>query len=224
MPRFARVVIPDLPHHITHRGNRSDDVFFTPQDRDIYRELLREYSDRHALKIIAYCLMTNHIHLIAIPGLDVSLAKAVGLSHRRYSRFVNTKRNWTGHLWANRYYSTLLDEPHTLACIKYVEQNPMRAGLVSRAEDYPWSSARSHVYGIPDPLLSPDREIIEAYGIDDWSAWLSKGLEDDEILKIRRNTNTGWPTGSEEFVKRLEGMLGRRLTRLCAGRKRKKCK
>ena len=222
MPRLARVVVPECPHHITHRGNRQEDVFFTPQDRDIYCSLLREYSNRHSLEIIAYCLMTNHIHLVAIPMFDYSLAKAVGLGHRRYSRFINSQRGWTGHLWANRYFSTALDEPHTLACIKYVEVNPVRAGLVSRAEDYPWSSARSHVYGIPDPLISVDSGIIRANGIESWSVWLSEGLDEASIRTIRRNTNTGWPTGSKEFVKRLEGRLGRRLTRQIPGRKRKK--
>ena len=170
MPRFARVVIPDCPHHITHRGNRREDVFFTPQDRDIYRSLLGDYADRHALRIIAYCLMTNHIHLVAIPALENSLAKSVGLAHRRYSRFINKQREWTGHIWANRFFSTPLDEPHTLACIKYVELNPVRAGLVSRAEDYPWSSARSHAFGIADPLLSLDRAHLDHFGIDNWSA------------------------------------------------------
>jgi putative transposase len=95
--------------------------------------------------------MTNHIHLVAIPALDDSLAKAVGLAHRRYSRFINKERVWTGHIWANRYFSTPLDEPHALAAIKYIELNPVRAGLVSRAEDYSWSSARSHAFGIPGP-------------------------------------------------------------------------
>ncbi|MFH1675749.1 MAG: transposase [bacterium] len=223
MPRLPRVVIPGIPHHITHRGNRGEDIFFTPQDRDLYCSLLCEYSDRHALKIIAYCLMTNHIHLVAIPGLADSPAKAVGFAHRRYSQLINTRREWTGHLWANRYYSTPLDEGHTMACIKYVELNPVHAGLVSRAEDYPWSSARAHAYGIPDPLLSSEDEILKAYGIDDWSAWLSMEPEDDEkISRIRRNTNTGWPTGSEEFIKGLEEALGRCLTRQCAGRKHKK--
>jgi len=110
-----------------------------------------------------------------------------------------------------------------MACVKYVELNPVRAGLVTRAEDYPWSSARSHVHGIHDPVLSPDRELIDAFGIVNWSEWLSEGLEDDIIMSIRSNTNTGWPTGSEDFVKRLEGMLGRRLTRQSPGRKRKQC-
>lgn len=222
MPRFARVVVPGCPHHITHRGNRREDVFFTPQDRDVYRSLLREYSDRHALRIVAYCLMTNHIHLVAIPALDDSLAKTVGLAHRRYSRFINNQRTWTGHIWANRFFSTPLDEPHALAAIKYVELNPVRAGLVSRAEDYPWSSARARVFGVSDPLLQSDRTLLDAYEIDDWSAWLSEGLDDGIIMQIRKNTNTGWPTGSEEFVRRLEEILGRRLTRQRAGRKKRK--
>jgi putative transposase len=166
--------------------------------------------------------MTNHIHLVAIPALDDSLAKTVGLAHRRYSRFINKQRTWTGHIWANRFFSTPLDEPHTLAAIKYVELNPVRAGLVSRAEDYPWSSARSHAFGISDPLLPSDRTLLDMYGIDEWSAWLSETPDDATIKEIRRNTSTGWPTGSEEFVRRLEEILGRKLTRQRAGRKKSK--
>jgi putative transposase len=166
--------------------------------------------------------MTNHIHLVAIPALDDSLAKTIGLAHRRYSRFINNQRTWTGHIWANRFFSTPLDEPHALAAIKYVELNPVRAGLVSRAEDYPWSSARARVFGVSDPLLQSDRTLLDTYEIDDWSAWLSEGLDDGIIMRIRKNTDTGWPTGSEEFVRRLEEILGRRLTRQRAGRKKRK--
>ena len=109
-----------------------------------------------------------------------------------------------------------------MAAVKYVELNPVRAGLVSRAEDYPWSSARSHVWGVPDPLLAVGHPFPDPSAIENWSMWLSEGLDDDTMQLIRRNTRTGRPTGSEEFSRRLEEQSGRRLIPEKVGRKRKK--
>jgi putative transposase len=138
----------------------------------------------------------------------------------KYARHANRRQQWWGHLWANRFYSTPLDEAHCWNALKYVERNPVRAGLVARAWDYPWSSARVHVLGTPDPLLTacPLDDILPGAP---WGAWLTD--EDDELAlkQLRANTYTGWPTGSSEFVARLEAQLGRRLMRQPAGRKPK---
>jgi putative transposase len=221
MPRLARVLIPDCPHHITHRGNRRENVFFDSADREHYLSLLSIYSDRFSLNIIAYCLMDNHIHLVAIPLQDDSLAKTIGNTHRRYSRWINTKRSLSGHLWENRYFSTPLDEPHTMVAVKYVEPNPVRAGLAAHAQDWLWSSARSHVFGIPDPLLAEKYPLQDKTAIDNWSSWLADGLDDVMVSLIRRNTCTGRPSGSEEFVRHLENLTNRILTPQKTGRKRK---
>lgn len=221
MSRLARVVIPGYPHHITHRGNRREEVFITPDDRDVYRASLRKHAKEHGLQIWAYCLMSNHIHLIALPECEDSLARAIGRSHMRYSRWINHQQEWSGHLWANRFYSTLLDEEHLWAAVKYVELNPVRAGIVTHAEDYPWSSAQAHALGRFDPLLSPNRPFINQTRIRDWRSWLAEGLDEEIVKRIRNNTTTGWPTGSPSFVAQLEKLLGRRLTRQKPGPKPK---
>ena len=219
MARFARVVLTDLPYHLTHRGNRRDDVFFTPEDRVRYRQWLREYADLHGLEIWAYCLMTNHVHFIATPRRPDSLAQAIGRAHMRHARRVNRQQGWTGHLWANRFYTTALDEEHLWTAVKYVELNPVRAGLVERAEQYPWSSARAHVTNTSDPLLSANRPFPDAERVGDWGAWLASGLDEAQEKLIRGNTYTGRPTGEASFVERLEKLLGRLLRPQKRGRK-----
>ena len=221
MARFARVVVTDFPHHLTHRGNRRDDVFFSREDRDVYRSWLLAYAARYKLEIWAYCLMTNHVHLLAVPRREDSIARAVGRAHMRHARRVNRLNSWTGHLWANRFYSTALDEAHLWAAVKYIELNPVRAGLVRRAENYSWSSAAAHARGTPDPLLHPGRPFPDAERVGDWSAWLAEGLERETMDKLRRDTNTGRPCGSEAFLKSLERRLKRVLIPKKAGRKPK---
>ncbi len=222
MARFARVVVTDFPHHVTHRGNRRDDVFFPREDRDVYRSWLLGYAARYKLEIWAYSLMTNHVHLLAVPRREDSLAQAVGRTHMRHARRVNRQNAWSGHLWANRFYSTALDEAHLWAAVKYIELNPVRARLVRRAENYAWSSAAAHVFRTPDPLLHPDRPFpdLERVG-GDWGAWLAEGLEQETVDKLRRDTNTGRPCGSETFLKTLESRLKRNLIPRKPGRKPK---
>ncbi len=219
MSRIARVVVPGLAYHVTHRGNRGQDVFFEPRDRTVYKRWLGEYAARYGLEIWAYCLMTNHVHLLVVARTESSLAKTIGRTHGRYASRQNRRHGWTGHLWANRYYSTPLDEAHAWAAVRYVERNPVRAGMVERAEDYPWSSARCHAMGEPDPLLSPQRPFPG--GIEDWSSWLAVRVHRKLADAIRKNTLAGRPTGSREFVEALEARLDRTLSTRPRGRKRK---
>ena len=220
MARFARVVVPGLAYHLTHRGNRGADVFFTPGDREVYQSWLGEYADAYGLEVWAYCLMTNHVHLLAVARERDSLAMAIGRTHMRFARWVNRRQGWRGHLWGNRFFSTPLDEPHLWQAVRYVELNPVRAGIVRRAEEYPWSSARAHCLGSADPLLSESRPFLGR--VADWSAWLAQGLDLEAIAELRRNTSTGRPTGSPEFTARLEEQLGRMLRPRKNGRKRRK--
>jgi len=147
MPRIARIVIPGCPHHITQRGNNRQDVFFVDDDRQRYLAILAAQAERFGLTVQGYCLMTNHVHLIATPREPESLAKAVGRTHWLYTQYVNRLHGRSGHLWQNRFYSCALDEPHFYAAMIYVERNPVRARLVRRAWRYPWSSAAAHCDG-----------------------------------------------------------------------------
>jgi putative transposase len=219
MARFARIVVPEYAYHVTHRGNRREDVFFDEEDREVYKKWLKEYADQYGLEIWAYCLMSNHVHLLVCPRKEDALANALGRTQMRYARYVNRKQGWSGHLWANRFYSTVLDDAHLWMAVKYVELNPVRVGMVGQAEAYTWSSARAHCDGAGDQLLSLDHPFPGE--IRNWSEWLMKGLEEAEEEEIRKNTYTGRPSGATHFIEKLEALLGRCLKRRKAGRKKR---
>ena len=151
MARIARAVAPGIPHHITQRGNRRQQTFFN--DYQFYLVLMSEWCMRFQVDVWAYCLMPNHIHLIAVPETKDGLNLAIGEARRRYSRRINFRQGWRGHLWQGRFSSFILDDRYLLACTKYVELNPVRAGLVKKPEDWPWSSAGSHMNGKDDILV-----------------------------------------------------------------------
>ena len=220
MPRIARVVLPGLPHHVTQRGNRRADVFFDDDDRRRYLFLLGQYAERHGVAIWAYCLMTNHVHFVAVPSSGESLGRTFRDTHQAYSAWLNRKMRESGHLWQGRYFSCVLDDPHMWACVRYVERNPVRSGLVAGAEEWPWSSAAAHCGGPADALLSA---VEMPWPLPDWSAYLQSDSP-KESAAIRRQTTTGRPCGSPPFVKRLESTLGRLLTPRKRGRKAKKAK
>jgi len=219
---MARIVVPDLPHHVTQRGNRRQDVFFDDHDRRRYLLLLLEYSQKHLLEIWAYCLMTNHVHFVAVPRAADSLAATFKPVDMRYTQHVNRRLHGTGHLWQGRFYSCPLDDEHLWEAVRYVERNPVRAGLVKRAERYPWSSAAVHIGRRKDPLVTGD--LVTRGVVEDWSAWLRQA-DDEEVLKrLRMRTRTGRPAGDAAFVARLEDESGRFLAPRKGGRPRKTAK
>lgn len=207
MPRMARVVMAGIPLHVTQRGHRREDVFFGDADRQRYLELLHGYAEMNGLKITAYCLMTNHVHLVVTPKTQTSLARTLKPVHMRYAQHVNWTHKLSGRLWQGRYFSCPLDDSHCLAAMRYVECNPVRAGLAAKAEDYPWSSAAGHVGRRADPLLSAGMR--EESGIRDWTAWLSENEPDEAIDQLRLCTRTGRPLGDVTFIDRLERLCGR---------------
>lgn len=223
MPRLARTVCAGVPHHITQRGNRRGDVFFSDEDRRTYLTWLKDYASKYKLDILAYCLMTNHVHLVVVPGTAESLQRALKPLHMRHAQRINRARSWSGHLWQGRFFSSALDETYLWAAIRYVERNPLRAGMARKAEDYRWSSASAHCGLRRDPVLSGKaawrRQLAR---IGDWSAWLAEGDEADELNVLRRNVDKGLPCGSERFVERLEASTGRVLRYRPRGRPRKK--
>ena len=215
MARLARVMLPECPFHLTHRGNHRQNLFRGDDDRLEYLELLGAYARKFDMEVWAFCLMHNHVHLIAIGRRQDSIPKAIGNTHRVFSRRRNREREVTGHLWANRFFSTALDEPHLWTAVRYVELNPVRAGIVVSAPDYPWSSARLHSGPGVSKLLDPRRPFPGPIG--DWAGWLALGIEEESARRIRRNTLAGRPCGNEAFLDRLESQLGRRVRRLKPG-------
>jgi putative transposase len=150
---MARVIASGFPHHATHRGNRREPIFFEHGDQDIYCDLLAEHTGRYHVAVWAYCLMPNHVHLILVPNDENGLARAIGAAHHRYTHFINARGRWTGHLFQNRFGSLVMDDAHLVAGVRYVSLNPVRARLVARAEDWPWSSVRAHLKGEEDGLV-----------------------------------------------------------------------
>jgi putative transposase len=210
MPRIARIVAPGVPHHVTQRGNRKLDVFFSDADRATYLDLLRGFSAEYGLDLLAYCLMSNHVHLVATPEREDSLAQAIGWTHFHYTRRVNFREGWRGYLWQGRFHSCALDAAHCLRALRYVELNPVRAGMVERPEHWRWSSAQAHISGTADPALAPRPWITQEL---DWAEFLNEGMPEGELALIRRRTRTGRPFGDDTFVTQLESQLGRCLRR-----------
>ena len=185
------------------------EIFTTDEDREVYVALLAEFAPRYALGIWAWCLMTNHVHLVVVPERKDSLARAIGEAHRRYTRGINVREGVRGHLFQERFHSFPIQaDGHLLAVVRYVERNPVRAKMVERAEDYPWSSARYHVDGRVDRLveLSPVRGMVM-----DWSQFLRGDEARRELGTIRRHLRTGRPWGTELWLRKMEKRLGRRL-------------
>jgi putative transposase len=216
MVRLARVVAPGLPHHVTQRGNRRQTVFFSDDDYGAYKALVAEYCAAAGVAVWAYCLMPNHVHLILVPSDEDGLRAALGEAHRRYTRRINFREGWRGYLWQGRFASFVMDEAYLLAAARYVELNPVRAGLCARPEDWPWSSAAAHLAGRDDGLatVAPLLEIAP-----DWRGLLDGGLEEAALAAIRAHERTGRPLGPEAFLEGLETRLGRPLKKRRAGRK-----
>jgi putative transposase len=223
MPRRARVTFAGLPHHVTHRGNRRGDVFFTRADYLGYLYWLREYSVTYGVMVLAYCLMPNHVHLLVVPGNERALADLFKSLHSRFAQRVNRAKEWVGHLWQGRYFSSVLDEPHFWAAIRYVERNPVRAGLVPHAEAYPWSSASAHCGNCTDRVLTPNHPwSAEFTAIGSWSAWLAEADSAAMLSALRKHAARNLPCGSEKFVAELEARSGICFAMRGQGRPRKR--
>ena len=208
MARLARVVVPGVPHHVTQRGNRRLETFFEAADYKAYLELMAESCAAARVAVWAYCLMPNHVHLVLVPRDADGLRAALGEAHRRYTRRINAREGWRGHLWQERFHSFPMDEQHLMAAARYVELNPVRARLVKRPRAWRWSSARAHLAGEDDRLVQAG-PLLER--IPDWAAFLAGGMEEDDLEQIRKHSRTGRPLGSERFIARLERRLGRTL-------------
>lgn len=220
MPRAARVVGVGLPHHVTQRGNYQQKVFDSEADREQYIALICKYSKDNSLSVLCYCLMDNHVHFLVVPKEADSLAISLKCAHVRYAQYFNNKHRVTGHLWKGRFYSCVLDANHMLMAARYIERNPVRAGLVKYAEEWKWSSAAFHC-GMSNAGFAFELDKLWQYIGMEQSAWrefLREPEPEGDILDIRACTNTGRPFGDSKFVGKLEREFGYRLHALPEGR------
>ena len=210
MGRLARIVVPGIPHHVTQRGNHRETVFFRDEDRHLYLASLAEHAPRHGVRLLGFCLMSNHVHFIAVPERPDSLAKAFGRTNHDYARWLHLRQRQSGHLWQNRFFSCPLDAGHTWAALRYVECNPVRARLALTATEWRWSSARAHLTGTDPSGLLDLSEWAASWTPISWCDALNRGVEDAMLAeRIRMATRTGRPLGAEGFALSLEGILNR---------------
>ncbi len=214
MARIARVVVPGYPHHVTQRGCRRQQTFFTADDYRYYFELLRSRRVDAGVSIWAYCLMPNHVHLVVVPDTEQSLSRFLGSAHRQYALEVNRRMGWKGHFWQERFHSFVMDERHLLAAVRYVELNPVRANLCASAWDWPWSSAVAHLSAQDDGLVAV-RPMLERVG--NWKDYLSRPHGETTDDDLRKYSRSGRPAGDDAFLSVLETLTQRRLRKLKPG-------
>jgi putative transposase len=221
MARFPRVVVVEVPHHVTQRGNARQVILASDADRLTYMALLRECAPLYRLSLLGYCLMSNHVHLIAVPHTEAALSQSLKQAHGRYASYWNGHKSSTGHVWQGRFYSCPLDERHLWGTLRYVELNPVRAGMVERPEQWPWSSAAAHCgFARPDPILEMECW-RKRWAADEWHCFLARAESATDLAALRRLTHTGRPLGSSEFVVGLETSMLRPLAPRKRGRPNK---
>ncbi len=222
MPRRARIAAIDYPHHITQRGNFQQNIFKNDIDRKNYLAWIGEYSYKYGLTMLCYCLMPNHVHFIAIPHKEDSLARTFNTAHMRYSQYMNKKMQRNGHLWQGRFFSCVLDETHLTMAARYVERNPVRAKLVNKPCQWQWSSAREHTNKrkplIPLGGLFSFIEINSA----EWEEYIETKEESETINTIKKHTFVGRPLGNDHFIEKLSKKIGRKIPMLTRGRPKNK--
>ncbi len=204
-----RFIQPGFAYHITQRGSNKQRVFLDESDYSVYLRFLRDNHQEAGVSILAYCLMTNHVHLIVRPEFEDSLSALFRRVQGHYARYINLKNGRSGHLWQNRYYSCVLSQTHLLRALRYVEHNPVRAQLTDKAGSYAWSSAAAHL-GAPDPSQLLDLDFWRAEGgAETWQDLLATPEELNEQRRIRACTATGRPLGDETFLKMQETLANR---------------
>src|SRR3954471_2627599 len=206
MSRLPRLVLPGIPHHVTQRGNRRERTFFEDGDYALYLDLLADGAERAGVEIWSYCLMPNHVHLVAVPRDADGLRRCFRFVHRHYTGYVNARLRVTGHLWQGRFSSIAMDEPHFVSALRYVALNPVRARLAERAQDWRWSSAAAHCRGKDDHVVKV-APALERVG--DFATFLGESF--DEALSyaaLRKAEKVGRPIGSAEWLADMEERSG----------------
>ena len=224
MARLPRLVVPHQPHHIIQSGNDRQIIFRDPDDHVVFLGWLREAARQFKVAIHAYVLMPNHLHLLVSPSDSTGLGRMMQWVGRHYVPYFNAKYMRSGTLWQGRYKAAVIDsEQYFLTCSRYIESNPVRAGLASAPEDYPWSSFAHHVGIRPDPLIT-DHRVFWALGNTpfdreaSYRTLMEQGLSGREVDALTQATLKGWPLGSEEFKVLLAKQVGRRVRPAKRGR------
>ena len=208
MPRIARAVASGFPHHVIQRGNNREKVFLSEADKKKYLSLLKKYSDKWNSPILAYCLMNNHVHLLTRPSKNESLYKMMQGITLCYTQYINRTYKRTGRLWESRYHSCIIDkEKYLWAVARYIEQNSVRAKIAKKAEDYPYSSAKVHIYGTKDEILG--ETLFEGRQRNDYIELMNATIKEEDINSIRNYTRNGRPFGDESFTEKMEQKLDR---------------
>ena len=227
MARLPRFMIPDQPQHVILRGNNRAEIFCAEADYNFYLEKLKLACTKHGCTVHAYVLMTNHVHLLITPHLEQSLGKAMQMLGRYYVQYYNYCYRRTGTLWEGRYKATLIDsESYLLTCMRYIEMNPLRAGMVNDPADYPWSSYQCNALGQLSDLVVPHSEYL-GFGVTNearqlyYKALFKNQLSENSITAIREATNKAWVLGSEQFKQRIQEKLDRRVDPKARGGDRK---
>ena len=220
MPRIARIVYPELPHHITQRGNFKHNIFISEDDIIQYVKLIEVANKHLKIEILAYCFMMNHVHFIMVPPEEESLAFFFNSLSMRYAQYFNRKLGRKGHLWQDRYYSCPLDSRHFYEAVRYVENNPVKAGIVKYAAEYRWSSASIHIDGNynDSSLLTRNSRHLDDLKIQNWKEYLETDSNKDLISNIKSCTSSGKPAGSKDFIEKIEQVTGRVLINKRRGR------
>lgn len=215
MPRQPRLIVPDLAVHIVQRGNNRMTCFGQEGDYLVYLALLRQASVNFGCAIHAYCLMSNHIHLLLTPTKPDACTALMHALAQQYAQYFNRTHQRTGTLWEGRFRSCIVESArYVLACHRYIELNPVRAGIVPRPEDYAWSSYAANSGVRIDPIVSPHAEIL-ALAPSAYTRLLMEAVDAEFLGEIREATNGGYPLGGEEFKSTLSG---RKLIRGRSGR------
>lgn len=228
MPRMGRVVLPNYPHHIVQRGHNRQVVFVCAEDFQRYLSDMGELKEAFHIKLYAWCLMTNHVHLLVCPESAAGLGQFMKSLAARATRYRNRLEGRSGTLWEGRYKSSIVDsEAYLLACCRYIELNPVRARMVAHAQDYPWSSFGSRMQLKPDSQLLDGHPCYDALAPTDverrerYEQFVNAGIPESELRLIRDAVNRSQLTGGARFVDEIEQITGARLEMRGQGRPKK---
>ncbi len=195
---MKRIIIPQLPHHVIQRGLQGRQTFFNDTDYTTYLKILTQSGHRYSVQILAYCLMPDHVHLIAIPHQKTSLSSCLRTVHSRYTKYIHSMTGERGQFWQGKYSSHLLDEYYLMACARYIEINPVKREYVTHAEDWPWSSCTAHITGKSDALVTVE-PLLEKVTVE-WRDFLLEPRPPEEADLFYRHEKNGRPLGCKDFL------------------------